>query len=121
VPTGDSALEFRFAVGNPVYAKLVSTPGLRARIAVDTAGPVGREILIVAFREGLTGAKRVPVVRRLPPGVCRLASLYGVERAAYFCLRSVVIAAWSPVMDKKDTVPYGGAGRGRMLRSGGIP
>jgi hypothetical protein len=36
LPTDDdAALEFRFHVGNPVYRKLVSTPGLRARIAID--------------------------------------------------------------------------------------
>ena len=45
----DRALAFRFAVGDPVYRRLVSTVGLRARIAVDTAATTGREIIGVAF------------------------------------------------------------------------
>jgi hypothetical protein len=47
LPTDDGALEFRFAVGDPVYRELVSTPGLRARIVVDRAS---RQILGVTFR-----------------------------------------------------------------------
>ena len=48
VPTDDSsALEFRFHVGNPVYRKLVSTPGLAARIALDRATGA---IISVTFR-----------------------------------------------------------------------
>jgi hypothetical protein len=46
----DRALAFHFHPGDPVYRKLVSTPGLRARIAVDTAGATGREILSVTFQ-----------------------------------------------------------------------
>lgn len=34
-PTDDNALEFHFRRGDPVYRKLVSTPGLRANIVVD--------------------------------------------------------------------------------------
>jgi hypothetical protein len=47
LPTDDGALEFRFHRGQPAYARLVSTPGLRARIAADAAN--GR-ILSVTFR-----------------------------------------------------------------------
>jgi hypothetical protein len=46
----DRALAFRFGIGDPVYRRLVSTVGLRARIAVDTAGATGREILSVTFQ-----------------------------------------------------------------------
>jgi hypothetical protein len=46
-PTDDGALEFTFAVGDPTYKKLVSTPGLRATFGVDT---VSRRILSVTFR-----------------------------------------------------------------------
>jgi hypothetical protein len=44
-------LEFQFHGDSrdAEYAKLVSTPGLRARIALDTAGTTGREILSVTF------------------------------------------------------------------------
>lgn len=35
LPAGGDALEFRFGRGDPVYQKLVSTPGLRATFVVD--------------------------------------------------------------------------------------
>jgi hypothetical protein len=35
LPAGGDALEFRFGRGDPVYKKLVSTPGLRATFVVD--------------------------------------------------------------------------------------
>jgi hypothetical protein len=35
LPAGGDALKFRFTRGDPVYKKLVSTPGLRATIVVD--------------------------------------------------------------------------------------
>jgi hypothetical protein len=35
VPAGGDALKFRFGRGDPVYRKLVSTPGLRATFVVD--------------------------------------------------------------------------------------
>jgi hypothetical protein len=48
VPTNDhAALEFRFHVGHPMYRELVSTPGLRARIALDRASG---QIISVTFR-----------------------------------------------------------------------
>ena len=48
LPTDDdAALEFRFHRGNPVYRELVSTPGLRARIALDRATG---QIISVTFR-----------------------------------------------------------------------
>jgi hypothetical protein len=50
--TSDDALEFQFHGDSrdAVFRELVSTPGLRARIAVDTADATGREILSVTFR-----------------------------------------------------------------------
>jgi hypothetical protein len=48
LPTDDHAgLEFRFHVGHPAYRKLVSTPGLRAWIAMDRATD---QIISVTFR-----------------------------------------------------------------------
>ena len=47
VPAGADALQFRFAPGNAAYARLVSTPGLRARIAMDRASG---QIISVTFR-----------------------------------------------------------------------
>jgi hypothetical protein len=47
LPAGSDALEFRFAIGDPVYRQVVSTPGLRARSAVETAN---RQILSVTFK-----------------------------------------------------------------------
>jgi hypothetical protein len=35
LPAGGDALKFRFGRGDPVYQKLVSTPGLRATFVVD--------------------------------------------------------------------------------------
>ena len=35
LPEDDGSLRFRFHVGDPVYKKLVSTPGLTATIVVD--------------------------------------------------------------------------------------
>jgi hypothetical protein len=35
LPAGGDALKFRFGRGDPVYKKLVSTPGLRATFVVD--------------------------------------------------------------------------------------
>jgi hypothetical protein len=46
-PTDDGALAFTFRTGDPVYRKLVGSPGLRATFAVDT---VSRRILSVTFR-----------------------------------------------------------------------
>jgi len=34
-PAGGDALKFRFPRGDPIYRKLVSTPGLRATFVVD--------------------------------------------------------------------------------------
>ena len=51
LPTDDNALEFRFRRGDPVYRRLVSTPGLRANIVVDR---VSRQILGVTFRGGMS-------------------------------------------------------------------
>ena len=48
LPSDDhAALEFRFYRGNPVYRELVSTPGLRAWIALDRATG---QIISVTFR-----------------------------------------------------------------------
>jgi hypothetical protein len=35
LPAGGDVLKFRFGRGDPVYKKLVSTPGLRATVVVD--------------------------------------------------------------------------------------
>jgi hypothetical protein len=47
MPARDGAMRFRFHDEHPAYRKLVSTPGLRARIFVDRGG---RGILSVTFR-----------------------------------------------------------------------
>jgi hypothetical protein len=47
LPEGADALAFRFGIGDPVYRRLVSTPGLFARIAVDRASD---QILGVTFK-----------------------------------------------------------------------
>jgi hypothetical protein len=46
LPAGGDALEFRFGRGDPVYKKLVSTPGLRATFVVDRGSS---QILSVRF------------------------------------------------------------------------
>jgi hypothetical protein len=46
LPVGGDALSFRFDRGNPVYRRLVGTPGLKARIAVDRSS---NQILSVRF------------------------------------------------------------------------
>ena len=48
LPTDDhAAMEFRFRRGDPVYRKLVSTPRLAARIAIDRESG---QIISVTFR-----------------------------------------------------------------------
>ena len=46
LPAGGDALKFRFGRGDPVYKKLVSTPGLRATFVVDRGSS---QILSVRF------------------------------------------------------------------------
>jgi hypothetical protein len=46
-PTDDGGMQFRFGIGHPAYKRLVSTPGLRATVVVDTAN---RQICSVRFR-----------------------------------------------------------------------
>jgi hypothetical protein len=46
LPAGRDGLKFQFGRGDPVYKKLVSTPGLRATIVVDRGSS---QILGVTF------------------------------------------------------------------------
>ena len=46
LPAGGDALKFRFGRGDPVYKKLVGTPGLRATFVVDRGSS---QILSVRF------------------------------------------------------------------------
>jgi len=47
IPGDNGTLQFRFGKGDPVYRKLVSTPGLTATIVVDRATST---IMTVTFR-----------------------------------------------------------------------
>jgi hypothetical protein len=78
LPGDDGTMRFQFAPGDPNYSKLVSTPGLTARIVVDRATS---HIMSVRFHgrrrrgRGVTPPSRAVPLRTGAPGVVGRPSL----------------------------------------------